>query len=555
MTGQPKLATGARRFLLARLVANGLAQVALAVSIAVLINRALGRLATPEQPAISGGVIAALAAAGVGATALRALQRRDSEALGYDYIRDLRLVVFRHLCRLSTTPGQFRIGTTMTRFTTDLSSIKNWVSQGIASVLVAVAALAAGGFTLTFLDWRFGVATLVPLLLCCLVAAASSVPFSNAEREVRRLRGKLSNRIGDGLLVLSTIHHLGLVDRETQRLSDVNDELNAALVRRARWAGVLRYSVAAGVPLAAATLLAFHGSGVGREPLPPASVVSWLIALGAALGPFRDAARAWDYRLVYLQAAARIDRLLDAQKLSALPAESSAALEGAAEPDGALLLDGVRLTGRAIPLSFAASPRDFVAVTGDAAARSQLFAAITRLTPSESGIITLDGIPIGALPAGQFSQAISLVSPTLPLVPGSVRHNLDAGIEPIEDVALMAVLARCRLIGSLPKGLDTRIRMIADGLGPAIKARIALARALVRGPRVLLIDDPLLLGDPDGRAALTDLAAARERTMIVALDDLRALGAPDREWALPVACSAGAARKSVLQDALQPSRP
>jgi ATP-binding cassette subfamily C protein CydC len=301
-------------------------------------------------------------------------------------------------------------------------------------------------------------------------------------------------------------------------------------------------------------VLAFHAWGVGGEPLAPASVVSWLIALGVALGPFRDAARAWDYRLVYLQAAARIDRLLDAQKLSALPAESSAAAEGAADPGGALLLDGVRLVGRAMPVSFAASPGDFVAVTGDAAARSQLFVAIARLTPPESGIVTLDGVPIGAFPAGQFSHAISLVSPTLPLVPGSVRHNLAAGLEPIEDVALMVVLARCRLIGSLPKGLDTRIRMIADGLGPAIKARIALARALVRQPRVLLIDDPLLMADPDGRAALADLATARERTMLVALDDPRALGAPDREWALRVRCSAGAARKSAPEDAMQPAR-
>ena len=117
----------------------------------------------------------------------------------------------------------------------------------------------------------------------------------------------------------------------------------------------------------------------------------------------------------------------------------------------------------------------------------------------------------------------------------------------------MTALARCRLVGSLPKGLDTRVRMIADGLAPGIRARIALARALVRKPRVLLIDDPLLLAEPDGRAALTDLAAARERTMLVALDDPHALGVPDREWALGAALGAGpsiaAARKDVFQHA------
>jgi ABC-type multidrug transport system fused ATPase/permease subunit len=457
--------------------------------------------------------------------------------------------MFRHLCRLSTTPGRFRIGTTMTRFTTDLGSTRNWVSRGIASVLVSVAALAAGGFTLTFLDWRLGVATVVPLLLCGLVAAASSIPFSSAERAVRRWRGELSNRIGDGLLVLSTFQHLGLVDRESQRLSDVNDKLNAALVRRARWAGVLRYCVDAVVPLAAATVLALHGWDAGGAPLPSASIVSWLFGLSVALGPFRDAARAWDYRLVYLQAAARIDRLLAAQELIELPTETSAA----AEPRGALGLADVRLAGRAIPVSLAAAPRELVAVTGNAAARSALFAVVARLSPPESGTVTLDGVPVGSFTARHFCHAISLVSPTLPLVPGTVRENLAAGIEPIEDPALMTALARCRLVGSLPKGLDTRVRMIADGLAPGIRARIALARALVRKPRVLLIDDPLLLAEPDGRAALTDLAAARERTMLVALDDPHALGVPDREWALGAALGAGpsiaAARKDVFQHA------
>jgi ABC-type multidrug transport system fused ATPase/permease subunit len=309
---------------------------------------------------------------------------------------------------------------------------------------------------------------------------------------------------------------------------------------RARWAGVVRHSVDAVVPFAAAMVLAFHGWGVDGEPLSPAVVVSWLMGLGDVRGPFRHAARAWDYRLVYLQAAARIDRLLAAQALTASPSEASAAANGADTSSGALVVHNVRLAECPIPLSFTASLGDFVAVTGDAAARSALFAAIARLTPPESGTVTLDGVPVEALPSRHFSQPISLVSPALPLVPGSVRENLAGGIEVSDDEALLAALTRCRAPDSLPKGLDTRIRMIADGLSASLKARIALARALVRDPRVLLIDDPLLLASPDGRAVLSELAAARERTMLVALDDPHVLGATDGEWTIPVELSGGA---------------
>jgi ABC-type protease/lipase transport system fused ATPase/permease subunit len=226
----------------------------------------------------------------------------------------------------------------------------------------------------------------------------------------------------------------------------------------------------------------------------------------------------------------------------------------AAEPRGTLRIDGVPLGRLTIPLSFAARPREFVAVTGDAAVRSELFAVIARLRPSPSGSVTLDGLPVGAFAAHQFSHAVGLVSPALPLVPGSVRKNLAAGDGHVDDATLLTALTRCRLIDSLPKGPDTRIRMIGDGLAPGIKARIALARALVREPQVLLIDDPVLLADPDGRAALAELAAARERTMLVALDDPRALGVPDREWALGGGSPAGANCKKAMLEVVQSPR-
>jgi ABC-type protease/lipase transport system fused ATPase/permease subunit len=127
-----------------------------------------------------------------------------------------------------------------------------------------------------------------------------------------------------------------------------------------------------------------------------------------------------------------------------------------------------------------------------------------------------------------------------------VRENLAYGIEPVDDETLVTALTRCRLIGALHNGLDTRIQVLGDRLAAGTKARIALARALVRGPRVLMIDDPLLVADSDGRAALSDLALARERTMLVALDDRRALGVTDGEWTIPSRPSAGASYDSIL---------
>lgn len=530
MTRRPKIVTGARLFLLVRLVANGLLQTVLAIGIAFLTARMLGFFAEPSALPVIGWTGAALAAAGFATAALRALQRRDAEALGLSYVRDLQFLVFAHLCRAA--PESVRIGSTMTRFTTDLSSVKNWISQGVASSLVAAASLSAGLIALAFLDWRLAAASMIPFVICGLVAAAVTAPLLDSVRLSRRLRGRLSGRIGDNIMVRTTLMHLGLIERETRRLSERASELDAVLIKRALLAGALRFSVEAIAPCAAALALVFHALGAGQPPLSAHTVASWLFALTIVIGPVRDCARAWDYRLAYSETINRLERLLQRT-----PAHHK---EPAPERDipagGGIRLDGVKLDGRPEILTFEAPAGSLIAVTGEASGRSDLFEAIAGLGRMEAEKILLGDMPLTDIPARHFSRAVGLVSPAVPPLRGSLRRNLSRGIEPVEDEDLLAVLARCRLDLVFPEGLETRLNAGAGGLPPAIQARLVLARALVRDPRLLLIDDPVLMADRDGRAVLSEIAAARDRITLVAIDEpqiLDFLDMPDDVWALP----------------------
>lgn len=530
MIPRPKIATGARLFLLARLVANGLAQTALAIGIAILTARLLGLFAGPAALAVFGWTGAALAAAGLATAALRALQRRDAEALGLSYVRDVQLLVFARLCRAA--PGSVRIGSTMTRFTTDLSSIKNWVSYGVASSLVAIASLTAGFIALIFLDWRLAAASIIPFALCGLVAAAVSAPLMNSVRLSRRLRGRLSGRIGDNIMVRTTLAHLGLVERETRRLSEYASRLDEVLIRRALLAGLLRFSVEAIAPSAAALALLFHALGAGAAPLSAHAVASWLFALTIVIGPVRDCARAWDYRLAYSETVKRLERLLSRDAARRQSRKRNREIPA----KGGIRLDGVKLDGRPQTLELEAPAGSVIAVTGEASGRSDLFEAIAGLGRVEAGQIKLGDMPLAEIPPRHFSRAVGLVSPAVPPLRGSLRKNLARGIEPIDDEDLLAVLRRCRLDVVFPEGLETRLSAGAAGLPAGIRARLALARALVRDPRLLLIDDPVLMADRDGRAALSEIASARERITLVAVDEpqiLDFLDMPDDVWALP----------------------
>ncbi|BCJ91469.1 multidrug ABC transporter permease [Terrihabitans soli] len=541
---RPKIATGARVFLLARLVANGLAQTALAIGIAVLTSLMLGILAGPFVPPKLAWPAAALFAGGLAMAALRTLQRRDAEALGLSYVREVQFLIFSHLCRAA--PDSVRIGSTMTRFTTDLSSVKNWISQGLASSLVAAAALVAGFAALVFLDWRLAAASIIPFALCGLVAAAVSAPLMRTVRLSRRLRGKLSGRIGDNILVRTSLMHLGLVDRERRRMSERASKLDAVLIERAFLAGALRFSVEAIAPSAAALVLIFHMLGAGAEPLSAHAVASWLFALAIIIGPVRDCARAWDYRLAYAETARRIDRLLKTSPTSRAAPRAPRDIPIAC----GLRLDGVLLAGRARRIDFEAPAASLIALTGDASARSDLLGAISGLAQIRDGTILIGEIKLSEIEPRHFSRTVGLVSPAVPPLRGSLRRNLSRGIEPVEDEDLLAALRRCRLDTAFPEGLDTQLRAGAAGLPPGISTRIGLSRALLRDPRVLLVDDAVLLADRDGRAALAGIAAMRDRIVIVATDEPELFGEADLVWTLPDNPRLSDPQETALEDVL-----
>jgi ABC-type multidrug transport system fused ATPase/permease subunit len=151
-----------------------------------------------------------------------------------------------------------------------------------------------------------------------------------------------------------------------------------------------------------------------------------------------------------------------------------------------------------------------VAVVGaTASGKSTLTSLLTRLVDPDQGAILVDGIDLRDLARGELARISAVVPQTAFLFDDDVRGNITLGAD-VSDEQVWAALRAAQadgFVAALPKGLDTRLGERGTSLSGGQRQRISLARALVRRPRLLVLDDATSAVDPEVEARI--LAALR----------------------------------------------
>ncbi len=401
---------------------------------------------------------------------------------------------------------RWQSGQLLSRAMTDLSVMRRFV--GFGAVFFVLILIQVGGIFAVLLATHVGLALVtfvaaVPILFLC---HRFQGRYQRIVRVIQDQTGDLTTTIEEGAKGIRVLKAFGRAQyafdgyqREAQTIHDTQME-RIALHTRFVWV----IGIIPNLTLTAVLLVGVLAVGSGSLTLGglvafvsfvlmltfPIEILAWIMAMAGEAET----------------AAVRIYEVFDA-----VPAiqDRPGALE-LEQATGAIRFEGVSFTYESAErpalsdIDLAVDPGEAIAIVGaTGAGKTALVTLLTRLHDPTAGRITLDGHDLRDLTVSSLRRQVGFAFEDPSLFSASVRENLLMGKPDATEAELLAALevAQASFALDLPWGLDTRIGEQGLSLSGGQRQRLALARAIIGRPRILVLDDPLSAVDVHTEAA------------------------------------------------------
>ncbi|MFJ4183973.1 ABC transporter ATP-binding protein [Kitasatospora sp. NPDC089509] len=451
-------------------------------------------------------VLLLLAQALIGAVAVFLLERT-----GERFVLGLRTGLIARLLRVRMEAfDRLRVGDLMARASTDVVVLREALThvsvQISTNLCVALGSVAA----MFVLDPVLMLLILGVLLGCGLVVHRLSAEIGRSSTELQGTVGAISAGLERALSALRTVRANRAEQREIDRLDALSHGAYDAALRGARLTALIAPVAQLAINAAFVLVLLLGAARVDRGALSLGALVAMLLYATQLTGPVTEL---MEGIASVNRAKGSIDRI---QEVHALPVEdgTAAALDGREPPAAAPSLEIRDLRFGYRPdtpilrgLSLTVPPHGLVALVGPSGAgKSTTFALINRFYEPWSGSISLAGRPAEELSLQDWRAHIGWVEQDCPILHGTLRDNLCYAAPDAPEDRLWEVLDLVNLaekVHGLPAGLDTEVGDRGLGLSSGERQRLAIARALLARPRLLLLDEPTAHLDPANEVALT----------------------------------------------------
>ncbi|MBM3219627.1 MAG: ABC transporter ATP-binding protein [Candidatus Rokubacteria bacterium] len=461
--------------------------------------------------------------------ALRMAEAYLMHVTGQRVMHDLRATLFAHVVRLDArffdrTP----VGRLMTRVLYDAEAVSDAFTSGLSAIVADVVTLAGVVAIMLWMDWHLALVTFSIVPVLAVAAGYFRLRARDAYRTVRRRLARLNGFLQESLQGMAVVQLFAREAHERERFHELNASYRRALFGSTIFEATLYSSVEAIGAIAVALLLWYGGAQIAAGTLTFGALVAFLQYTNRFFLPIRDLGAKYTVMQAAMASAERIFELLDER-----PAITSPAVAPRGGETTSVTFDRVWFaydtrarfwrddTWVLRECSFEVAPGEHVAIVGATGeGKSTCARLLNRSYDVSRGRVLVGGLDVREWDLERLRRHVGLIFQDTVLFTGSVEANLRLGATAdghgpsrlgdggAVDAATLERAVRMAnastFIEALPGRFDAPLSERGANISYGQRQLLAIARALVYNPAILVLDEATSSVDPESEALIQD---------------------------------------------------
>jgi len=479
--------------------------------------------------------VALFALASIAGFALTAITGLRYTRVSADVLFDMRLALYRHLQRLSPRfYARTPLGDILARVNNDVGEVQRVAAESLLAWVGNVLFLAGSVVAMVWLDLRLALVAFAMVPTSVWALSRVRATLAGRVKTVREASAAIGSFLIETLQAMRLVVTSNAQSREVDAFGRRNESFVSALMAMQLWSYLSGSVPGLLLSLGYGAVFIYGGHRVISGTLTLGTFVAFMAYQMRLLQPVQALMGLYSSLATVQVSLARVHELLDtAPEVVERPAPVRLA-----RVDGAIAFNDVTIDlGRGQVLrsaSFAMAPGEHLALVGPSGSgKSTVADLLLRLLDPDSGTITLDGHDIRDLALDDLRRHVALVEQEPSVFHTTVADNIryarpGATMDEVRDAARAAGLDD--LLARLPDGFATIVGERGSALSAGERQRIAIARALVADPSVLVLDEPTAALDPASERKVAEELdrLMRGRTTIVITHRMALAASADR---------------------------
>jgi ATP-binding cassette, subfamily B, multidrug efflux pump len=448
-----------------------------------------------------------------GLYALRMIEAYLMHVTGQRVTHDLRARLFAHVIRLDARFfDRNPVGRLMTRVLNDVEAVSEAFASGLSAIVADCVTLAGVVAVMLWMDWQLAVVTFAIVPVLSGAAAYFRLRARDAYRLVRQRLARLNGFLQESLQGMTVIQLFAREAHERDRFRALNADYRRALFGSTVFEATLYASVEALGAVAVAMLVWFGGARIVAGTLTFGALVAFLQYTNRFFLPIRDLGAKYTVMQSAMASAERIFALLAESPRIASPAPPAAVSRGPAATGVAFERVWFAYEDEHWVLrdcTLAVTPGEHVAIVGATGeGKSTCARLLNRSYEVQRGRVLVGGVDVRAWDLEQLRRHVGVIFQDTVLFTGSVDANLRLGADPRVDAETVERAVRSAnataVVDALPGRLTATLTERGANISYGQRQLLAIARALVYNPPILVLDEATSSIDPESEALIQD---------------------------------------------------